>query len=89
MISHISLKNIYYNQQFKKCIFFLIIIEMLSTIGLMGGIIGRSGSLYFIKKYNRASFVVFMLTIVLVLSFLALIYYISTEDPDFEFHNLC
>lgn len=58
-------------------------------IGFCGGFTGRTSALYITRVYGRASITIFMLTVVLMLSFCLLIYHLASTETDFLFHNLC
>jgi len=64
-------------------------IAILFTIGLVGGVTGRFTAIHFTRKYQRPSLLIFLLAAVLFVSLCLLVYKVSTDDSDFNFHNFC
>jgi uncharacterized membrane protein YfcA len=62
---------------------------ILFFIGLAGGFIGRKIGLIISFEYNRSSFIIFALVVVLILSSLYYVYELSTEEFNSSLSSLC
>ena len=59
------------------------------SIGLLGGLSGRSWALYVTAKYKRPSVTTFMLASVLAISLVLLVYDVSVNETDWSLHAFC